>query len=83
MQDAIVPQVDGHAQVFHALYHRRCLPAMIAQVEAGRLAVQAALDHLRVRWVEESELTNRGYAMNSFLNVNTPAEWAAARPLLV
>jgi molybdopterin-guanine dinucleotide biosynthesis protein A len=82
-QDAVVPHVGGHAQVFHALYHRRCLPAMFTQVEAGRLAVQAALDYLRVRWVEESELTNRGYALTSFLNINTPEEWAAVRPLLL
>lgn len=61
---------DGRLQPLCAVYHRSCLPALEQALRAGRRRltdVVAALDLLRLpvpeaRW---------------FLNVNTPAEWAA------
>jgi molybdopterin-guanine dinucleotide biosynthesis protein A len=76
--DAVVPLQDGRAQVFHALYHARCLPALVTCLRHGQLAVRETLDTLRVRWVDEAELAPLGDVAASFLNVNTPAEWAAA-----
>lgn len=80
--DAVVPQTDQHAQVFHAIYHPRCVPVMEAVLSDGKLAVQAALDQLRVRWVTGDELAAQMTTPDAFLNVNTPAEWAAVWPRL-
>lgn len=80
--DAIVPEAGGHAQVFHALYHARCLPVMETQLAEGRLAVQAVLDRVRVRWVRGAELDARLTTPDAFLNVNTPEEWAAVQARL-
>src|SRR5690606_6752928 len=77
--DPVVPQMDRHAQVFRAIYHPRCVPVMEATLRGGQLAVQAALDHLRVRWVSGEELTQRMTTPDAFLNINTPAEWEAVR----
>lgn len=77
--DAVVPQTESHAQGFHALYHPRCLPAMEACLDEGRLALMAALDRLRVRWVAGDELAYAMTTADAFLNVNTPEEWAAVQ----
>jgi molybdopterin-guanine dinucleotide biosynthesis protein B/molybdopterin-guanine dinucleotide biosynthesis protein len=78
--DAVVPIFDGHKQVFHALYHSRCAPEMVAQVErSGSLAVLAALERVRVRWVNACELDDIPGSAESFVNVNTPEEWEQVR----
>ncbi len=79
--DAVIPRLGGVAHPFHGLWHRRSLPTMTAQVEAGQLGVQAALARLNVVWVDEDAL---GIAADSraFYNVNHPEEWAALQSVL-
>lgn len=80
--DAVVPQTDQHAQVFHAIYHPRCVPVMEAMLRSGKLVVQAAFDQLRVRWVSGEDLARRMTTPDAFLNINTPAEWDAVQERL-
>ncbi len=80
--DLVVPVVDGREQTFHALYHRRCLPAIHAQLAAGRLRVNYFYDQVRVRRVAEDELRGVDPDLHSFVNANTPDEWAHALALL-
>jgi molybdopterin-guanine dinucleotide biosynthesis protein A len=80
--DAVVPLVDGHGQPFHALYHPRCLSAIEARLAAGKLQAAGFLDQVRTRWVGEDELRPLDPALQSFTNVNTPAEWEQACVLL-
>lgn len=74
--DAIVPRVDGQAQPFHALWHRRALPTLETQLTANILAIQEALVRLNTAWMDERAL---GIMPDdrAFLNVNTLAEWEA------
>lgn len=80
--DVVVPVVDGREQTMHALYHRRCLPAIHAQLAEGRLRANYFYDHVRVRRVSEDELRGIDPALHSFFNANTPDEWAHALALL-
>jgi molybdenum cofactor guanylyltransferase len=80
--DAIIPIVAGHAQVFHALYHRRALPTLVKQLTQGELSVHRALAATQVRQVCEAELRPFDPQLHSFFNTNTPAEWAEACRLL-
>lgn len=75
--DAVVPVVDGYIQTLHALYHRRCLPAIEANLEAGKHKVASFLADVRLREVSEDEICLIDPDFRSFMNVNTPAEWAA------
>src|SRR5690348_16155343 len=50
--DAMVVRADGAAHPLHAVYHRRCLPAIEAQLRAGNRQVQRLLARLAVRFVE-------------------------------
>ncbi len=80
--DAIVPVVDGYPEPLHAIYHRRCLAAVTARLAAGQRRATAFLPDIHVRYVHEAELRRHDPALQSFLNVNTPEEWAQIRPLL-
>lgn len=73
--DAIVPLTEGYPQPLHALYHRRCLPAMTTLLVQGNLRIVDLYDAIRVRYVSEEELRRHDPELRSFTNVNTPEEW--------
>ena len=80
--DAVVPIVDGYAEPLHALYHRRCLPAIVARLDAGERRVISFLPDVRTRYVDEADLRAIDADLSSFVNVNTPEEWAAVQAVL-
>ncbi len=75
--DAVIPVVNGYVEPLHALYHRRCLPAMRSSLAAGQRRATAFLSDLRVCYVEEAWLRQHDPELRSFTNVNTPEEWLA------
>lgn len=77
--DAVVPVVGGRAQPLHALYHRRLLPTVEAALQTGKRRMDSFLPQARTRFVGEGELLPISGALRSFVNVNTPEEWAAAQ----
>lgn len=74
--DAIVPLVTEYPEPLHALYHRRCLPAIITSLAKGERRATAFLPAVRVRYVNEAELRQVDPELLSFFNANTPDEWA-------
>jgi len=80
--DAVVPVVEGRAQPLHALYHRRVLPAVEAALQTGKRRMDSFLSEARTRFVSEDELLPIDGALRSFVNVNTPEEWAAVQETL-
>lgn len=75
--DAVVPLVAGRPQPLHALYHRRCLPAVETLLRAGGRRMDGFFGEVRCRFVGEEELRPIDPELRSFVNVNTPEEWAA------
>jgi molybdopterin-guanine dinucleotide biosynthesis protein A len=59
----------------HAAYRRTCLPALEAVIEAGRRRVISFFPQVRVRYVTEAEVAAIDPELESFRNVNTPADW--------
>lgn len=80
-EDAIVPRIGGRPEPLLAVYGRGALPGFERAIAAGRLRVVDALEGLRVRYVDDAELLPADPGLRSFVNVNTPAELAAARAL--
>ena len=80
--DAVVPVVGGYEEPLHALYHRRCLPAIEARLAQGQRRVISFMGDVRTRYVSEEELRSVDPQLHSFVNANTPAEWDAALQLL-
>jgi molybdenum cofactor guanylyltransferase len=79
---AVVPQVEGYAQPFYALYHASLAPVIQERLAQGVRRVSSLLETVRTRWVTEAELRPLDPHLHSFLNVNTPDEWAQACRLL-
>lgn len=80
--DAVVPVIGGYEEPLHALYHRRCLPAIEARLAQGQRRVISFMGDVRTRYVSEDELRSVDPQLHSFVNANTPAEWDAALQLL-
>lgn len=73
--DAIVPVVNGYVEPMHALYHHRCLPAMVGALDAGKRRANAFLSDVATYYVEEAWLQQFDPTLQSFTNVNRPEEW--------
>jgi molybdopterin-guanine dinucleotide biosynthesis protein A len=80
--DAVVVREEGETHPLHAVYQRRCLPVLEAQLLAGDLQVQRFLRGLRVHAVEGAELDRLDPGHLSTFNANTPQEWEKALQLL-
>lgn len=80
--DAIVPVVGGYEEPLHALYHRRCLPAIEARLAQGQRRVISFMGDVRTCYVHEETLRSVDPELRSFINVNTPEEWQSALQLL-
>jgi len=80
--DAVVPQTphpdSGELswEPLHALYRRGCLRAFEARLAAGQRQAFSFYEDVCVRIVLPAELQASDPTMKSFLNVNTPVEWA-------
>ena len=80
--DAVVPVVGGYEEPLHALYHRRCLPAIEARLAQGQRRVISFMSDVRTCYVPEAELRRGDPQLHSFINANTPEGWQAALHLL-
>ena len=79
--DAVVPVVDGRPEPTHALYTRRCLPAIEARLSAGQLKISGFFDDVAVRYVPENEIRDFDPDLLSFFNINRPEDLARAMEL--
>jgi molybdopterin-guanine dinucleotide biosynthesis protein A len=69
--DAVVPRVDGRAQPLCARYSPAALARAALLVDAGARSMQALLDALTVRWLDEPEWSAVATAQ-CFVDVDTP-----------
>jgi molybdopterin-guanine dinucleotide biosynthesis protein A len=80
--DVVMPRVGKYHEPLHALYARRCVPALERSILAGQRRILHALAELRIRYIEEAELDRYDPDRLSFFNVNTPEDLERARSLL-
>ncbi len=76
--DAVVPVIGGRPEPTHALYSRRCIPAITERLEAGELKASGFLDSVSVRYVAEDEARRFDPELLSFFNVNRPEDLTRA-----
>ena len=79
--DAVVPTVEGRPEPTHALYTRRCLPAIESRLRAGQLKISGFFDDVAVRYVPEDEIREFDPKLLSFFNINRPEDLARAMQL--
>lgn len=83
--DAVVPlQSDSRPQPVCALYRREtCRKEVENLIAAGEHTPRTLLANVRTRYVEFAELNDLPGAGRFFLNVNTPADFQAAKDLII
>ncbi len=79
--DVVAPvQADGRAQPLCALYApAACLARSEQMLRTGELRPRRLLQQVRTRWVAPAELIDLTDAELLFMNINTPADYNAAR----
>ncbi len=73
--DAVVPVCNGLYEPLLALYHRRCLPAIIRTLEEGELKVVAFFRKVKLMSFPEDLWRTVDPEGSSFKNINSPADW--------
>lgn len=79
--DAVIPATQGGLEPLFALYHKSCLPAMQAALEAGNFRITALLQQLQIKTIAPEQLGQIDATGRSLLNINTPDEYAACKEL--
>ncbi|MGH2618885.1 MAG: molybdenum cofactor guanylyltransferase, partial [Thermomicrobiales bacterium] len=89
--DVLVPVLPGQSrqggegfvfQTLHAIYSKRCLPAIERRIAAGNRQVIGFFDTVRIRTIDEAEIRKFDPTLQSFFNANTPEALAEARHLV-
>lgn len=76
--DAVIPSVADRLQPLHAAYRREVGGALRAMLARGENRLSAIAQAVTTRQVGETELRALDPELLSFLNVNTPADYARA-----
>jgi molybdopterin-guanine dinucleotide biosynthesis protein A len=80
--DVVVPRIGRFMEPLHAIYSKSCLMPMETLLARGRRQIIAFYDDVRVRYVDAEEVDAYDPLRLSFLNVNTPEDWARVQRLL-
>lgn len=81
--DVVIPlKDDGYREPLCAIYSKRCLPHVTAQLEREDYKIIRFFDQVRVREVPVSELRSGDPDLLSFFNVNRPEDLAEAERLV-
>ena len=79
--DAVAPAPGGRPEPTHALYSRRCLPAIARRLRAGELKTAAVFADVRTRYLDEDEIRRYDPNLTSCCNVNRAEDLAQALAL--
>lgn len=79
--DIVVPEADGRRHPLHAVYRTTLLPAVEELLAAGVRRPMALFDRARTAVVSGDELRALDPDGRTFLNMNTPEDYAAALAL--
>lgn len=71
---AVVPEVNEHAQPMAAFYARSALPLLQSSLASGNKSLTGALKALDVRYVAADELVQFDQQLHSFFDLDTPQD---------
>ena len=77
--DLVIPEGDGGLEPLHALYGKRCLPAMERSLEANRRRIVSFFPDVDVVTVHREVVAAFDPDYRSFSNINTPDDYYVLR----
>ncbi len=72
--DVVVPVKNGHYEPLLALYHRRCLAAVLRTLQSEKRQIVAFYKKMKVKTVSEKQWRQVDPEGMSFKNINTPED---------
>lgn len=82
--DAVIPRLEeGKIEPLHAVYSRKCINTIRAELECDHLKISQTLDILRVRYVERKEYHRFAPQLLSFFNINSLADLKQAAAIVM
>ena len=80
--DLVVPFLDGYYEPLCAIYSRRCIPMIEAQLDQGNYRILDFFDQMNTKKLSTEQLKAADPELLSFFNVNTPSAHLACQELL-
>jgi molybdopterin-guanine dinucleotide biosynthesis protein A len=77
--DIIIPVIKGFVEPLHAIYSKRCLPAIKSHIEAEDLKVKNFFPKVKCKCLPEDKIKKYDPHLLSFSNLNTPQMLELAR----
>jgi molybdenum cofactor guanylyltransferase len=79
--DFVLPRVGKWFEPLHAIYSRNCIPAIQCLLDQGKRMIVELFNHVRVRYIEETEIDRFDPEHLSFFNINTREDLERARKI--
>ena len=79
--DVVAPRLGDLVEPLHTVYSKGCLATIESMLKQGNLSVHQLFTRVRVRYVEDEEISQFDPEHLSFFNVNTEADLRMAREL--
>ncbi|MFA5321031.1 MAG: molybdenum cofactor guanylyltransferase [Smithella sp.] len=73
--DIIVPELPAGFQALHAIYSRRCIPAIKKMIFSDKLKIAGFFKEMRLLKITEEKIKPFDKDGRLFLNINTPEEF--------
>jgi len=70
--DAVVPKIDWMFEPLHALYTKKCIPAIKSTIDSHKRQIINCFNDIHVKYVSEQEIRAFDPEILSFLNINRP-----------
>ncbi|MDA8139366.1 MAG: molybdenum cofactor guanylyltransferase [Desulfobacteraceae bacterium] len=80
--DAVIPFIGGYYEPLCAIYSKRCIAPIEAQLERGDFQIIRIFGSLNVKKVEEEKIKRVDPQLHSFLNINTPEAFESLKALI-
>ena len=79
--DLVVPRVGDWVEPLHAVYSKDCLIPIERLLKQGEIRVRALFELVKVRYIEDDEVSRFDPKHLSFFNINTEADLETAQQL--
>jgi molybdopterin-guanine dinucleotide biosynthesis protein A len=81
-RDIVIPYIDRQYEPLCAIYSKRCIPAIEAQLNVKDYKILNFFDKMKVKTLSAEQLKTADPKLLSFLNINTPAAYSACQNLI-
>ncbi|MGD8985694.1 MAG: molybdenum cofactor guanylyltransferase [Desulfobacteraceae bacterium] len=72
--DVVVPKVDWKVEPLHAIYTKRCIPAIKELIDNKDYQIIKCFQSVRIRYLSKEEIYGLDPELRSFFNINRPEE---------